>query len=165
MTLADTASIAYAVVSLAQSGEPLAAGVLSAGSREEAAGIAAATGAALGMATVVVDMPGIEYHPGAIGAVAYDQVEKAVATEAPVLFVLDRADGSQRCVLAAIASAIRVRTEEEPCVLLALTSTRLEDGVARETAEGLEVPVDRIARFRTAEENRLLVEAVLGAAG
>jgi hypothetical protein len=163
MSLADTASIAQATITLAGTGQPLAAGVLTCFPGDCVVETTRATGEALGMEVVEIRMLDIEYHPGALNHVAYYQVEPAVATGRPVLFMLVGADYAQRCVLAAIASAISKRVEEAPCVILALSRMCGERDVLEQVAEGLDRETNEVLCFRTAEEERRLIEEMLEA--
>jgi len=158
MTLENSASIAHAVVTLAQSGTPLVAGVLTHGLHDDAARIAADVGRSIGMETLVIDMAGIEYHPGALNLVAYDRVEPATATGRPVLFVLKEADLADNCVVAAMCTIIQRRLGNAPCAILALTSDIGEDRVSAQVAEGLDGHVGQVIRSRTSAENARMIE-------
>lgn len=163
-------SIAYAVLATAGAFNRspddegrLCVGVLARAPGDGAVHIAREMAQALGMTLVEVRCPNIEYHPGAINAVAYDQVETAVGMGKPVLIVLDEAQSAAGGVLEALASAIQKRVEEQPVAVLAITTMAGERNVADRLAEGLGWDAGRIAMHRTDEENRRLLEGVLAA--
>lgn len=163
MTLANTASIAHAVVSLAQHGTPLAAGVLTHALRDDAAGVAARTAEAMGMRTERIDASAIEYHPGALNLVAVRQVEPAIVSGAPVLFVIENAYEASRCVVSALCSIIERRLEQAPCLVLVLTADISERSVLAEVTDGLEG--HDVAIMRTSDENARLIEALVDRMG
>lgn len=158
-------SIAYAVISIAggfhktpSEYSAFAVGVLARAPGDGAMTIARDIGTAIDMEIVEVRCPTIEYHPGAINAVAYGQVKKAVATDKPVLIILDEAQGADTAVLEVLISAIAKRVENRPVAVLAITTAAGENNVAQRLANGLEWSVDRIAMHRTDQENARLLQ-------
>lgn len=167
MSHSNNTSIAYAVVHIASGAAAeergLSAGVLARAPGDGAPGIVRDMATTLRMELVEVRTPNIEYHPGAINAVAYDQFEKAVATGRPVLVLLDEAHGAQDGVLKALASAFAARVEEQPCAIVAISTSAGEKHVAIELAAGLGVDAGRIIMHRTEEENQRMLDRILGA--
>jgi hypothetical protein len=165
MDIENNASIAQAVITLAQGGAPLVAGVLTHAIGDDAEGIAARAGQAIGMHVERIETDRIEYHPGALNLVAVRQVEPATATGLPVLFILADAGTASRCVVSAMCSIIEKRLEGAPCAILALSCDLAEARVAAEIAEGLDGHVQQVASMRTSRENARLVEDAVARMG
>lgn len=165
MDIENNASIAQAVITLAQGAAPLTAGVLTTAIGDDAANVARRTAEAIGMRVETIETDRIEYHPGALNLVAIRQVEPATATGLPVLFILDDAGTASRCVTSAICSIIERRLEGAPCAILALSTDLAETRVADEMAEGLEGHVQQIVSMRTSRENVRLIEDAVARMG
>lgn len=165
-------SIAYAVVNVAggfshgRDGAPpsrLVAGVLSRAPGDGAPAVCREIAEALRMEVLEIRMPHIEYHTGAMSVAVGVPFEKAVATGKPVMVILDEAQSAGQCVLEAVMRIMSARIENQPCAVLAITTSAGERGVAERMAEGLGIDVGRIAMHRTDEENARLVDRVLTA--
>ncbi len=156
MMLSETASIALSVISLAQTGSPLSAGVLTVDRRDAAASVVAATGAAIGMTVATMDMSRTRVADEDARSIA-----SAVDAGRPTLFVLDRATDGK--AVHDTVSAIRDRIGRKPCVVLALTEIATEKPVVAGVAGGMGIEASEVATYRTRMQNRLLVERVLEA--
>lgn len=168
MRLANSASIAYAVTNLASQFEvggpgQIAAGVLSRAPGDNAPNIVRSMAQTLDMELVDVRTPHVEYHPGALNAVAHDQVERAVATGRPVLIVLDEAHGAETGVVRALTAAIAERIEVQPCILIAISTSSGERQIVEYMADGLGVETGTISQYRTLDENLRLLNRITAA--
>lgn len=169
MTLHNTASIAYAVISMARSmpsdtpGAHLTVGVLARAPGDGTQAICREIAAAMGMEVLEIRAPHIEYHTGAMSVGCGVPFEQAVATGKPVLVILDEAHGAQNGVLPALVRIMAKRVEAQPCAILAISTMAGEKAVAEQLAEGLDWDVGRIAMHRTDAENARLVERVAAA--
>ena len=162
MNLHANASIAYVVISLAGAFGPvnrpgqLAAGVLTRLPGTGALSTSRAIGEALGMEVLEIRLGQIEYHPGALDLGAYEPVEKAIASNKPVLIILDEADCAQPGVLPAVMTAIAMRAGNQPCAVLATVGEGADKEVARQMADGLGREVSSIIMRRTDAELQTL---------
>ncbi len=165
MDIENNASIAQAVITLAHGGAPLVAGVLTHEIGDDAADIAQRAAEAIGMHVGRIETDGIECHPGALNLVAMRQVEPAIATGLPVMFILNDAGYASRRVVPAMCSIIEKHLGRAPCAILALTVDIHEAGVAAEIAEGLDGHVQQVASMRTSRENARLIEDAVARMG
>lgn len=164
MSLENNASIAHAVLLAIQSAgdgdKGLGLCVLSHAPGDGAGAIAAATAKAVGMDVVTTRLAGFESHPGAINLLAHDRFAAAVGDGRPVLLVVEAAHEGDGDLLSAITREIAKRVEDQPCAMLAITTTAGESMVARQLARGAGVDDSDVPMSRTASENARLAEAV-----
>lgn len=173
MTIANNASIAYAVITAVTGMRPVAStgadggfskfaiGVLTKSRNDGGDDVARQIAEAIGMTVVTIDTSVIEYHPGAINQVTYHKMEPAIALGKPVLFILENVENASGGILPVMASAALRRIESAPCAMLAISPYNHERSTAEQLAEGAGWDVERIMMTRTDEENRRIAEQIL----
>lgn len=166
MKLRNDASIAQAVVQLASAfdDEPLpgrtAACVLSRIPGDGAPRLVRAVAETLGLETVVLRMSGVGEDMPAMEPVAA-RIDDAMATGRPLLILLDEAHAAAPLVLASIAAMAAAHEWDQPCLILAISTSAGEHEVARQIARGMRIAENEIAMHRTADENMRLVHRIM----
>lgn len=166
MKLRNDASIAHAVVQLAGvfDDEPLAgrttACVLSRIPGDRAPRLACSVAEALGLETVILRMGAVGGDMPALEPVAA-MIDTAMATGRPVLILLDEAHAAEPLVLASISAMAAAHEWDQPCLILAISTSAGEHEVARQIAQGMRVAGNEIAMHRTADENMRLVQRII----
>jgi hypothetical protein len=166
MQLRNDASIASAVVQLASAFDDapvqgrVAACVLSRIPGDGAPRLVRAVAETLGLETVVLRLSGIGEDLPALAPVA-ERMDTAMATGRPVLILLDEAHSAPPLVLAPIAAMAAAHEWDQPCLILAISTSAGERDVARQLAQGMRTGEDEIAMHRTADENLRLVHRLI----